>query len=399
MTREALDFDAFMEQHNPELQDLLRLGQSQAPTAVAPQPVIPSVENTPTPVMGNFLLPIATPIQPRPRTSPNRTSNNSLESWKQSGKNVAAKLGIAALAILGVTGGLVFASDVSHDAPVQVGTTMPANLAVEAPTTTSTVPVTVPETTPVTPPTTEAAPVESPDFSPVPGDIVGHLKFKVTCGEDIIIGEYSELDDVQDKVGHGDSFIDKKIPAVTPNVGCPERSDREKQHEAVTHTNYIGRPDRVRDGHYSSQNTTSDGSALDQSNPSGKVNFWQPLAGHKTSVKGNNIYITPVPGDDGNSVVEGHGSTWNAGFGDIGLLEVGDLGTLNREDGRNFTTQVIEKRVVPVSEYQDTIIKYSNPNQYRATITLSFCTGQQNGDPGTGDQYRTIVRLVVIGEN
>ncbi len=392
---DKLSIEAIRSQLDPAIQAVLNPGRGiQAPQVITEAPSAPTVTSADR--AGDWLDGLS--ARNLGWVEDNKPDRGTAEDLKGSFKRVAGAVGCFALVFLGVTAGLIGYSEFpprtgtsAQPKTEEVTTTLPP-----VPTTITVAPAPIiPETT------TTTAPAPEPPFTPKPGEPVGKFVLPdALCGAEVYIGEYSEIEDVNHVTGTGAGFIDQKIPDDTPDTGCDARTQREQERESETHTDFIGRPDRVRNGIYTSQNPTADGSSIGPGNPGGNANYWLPVAGHVTSVQGEGIYTSVLPGNPGNSVFSGHGSTFGAGFGDVALLKIGDRGEFERADGKNFHYEVIGKEVIPADQY-DKIIKYSNPDlgPDAATASIFYCTGTKNGDPGTGDAYRAVVRVVFTQAN
>ena len=232
----------------------------------------------------------------------------------------------------------------------------------------------------------EQVPVEPEQFLPKPGELVGVLRDPVTC-EEIQIIEYSEQEDIDllnEVTDIGDATIDFLTPDPTPNIGCDAADAREQAREAETGRNHIRRIERYRN------------SAITPDNPSGLVAHHQPVAGHQTSIKTTDaeqpVYLSVLPGQKGNAVLFGHGSTFSAAFADMALHQEGDTLFFDSEDGNTYEYRVVGFDIIKADNSFD-IYNYSYPgNEY--TMTLSWCV-DESGE--TGDKsHRAALRLIRV---
>ncbi len=81
---------------------------------------------------------------------------------------------------------------------------------------------------------------------------------------------------------------------------------------------------------------------------------------------------TPVPGEEGNSVLSGHRTTYTHPFGDLDLLDRGDkvMTSLGGQDA--VTYRVYKTSIVPEESYVDFVLR--QPDRARArTLTMFAC--------------------------
>lgn len=116
------------------------------------------------------------------------------------------------------------------------------------------------------------------------------------------------------------------------------------------------------------------------------ASYYQPIAVHLN----DNMY----PGEAGNFVVIGHGSTKNAAFADIVALKPGDEMTISRDDGKAYVYTYAERQVIKVPsindhspeaetkrrEFTSQVWGYKN-NGSTATAAIVRC-GDEQGNPG-----------------
>ncbi len=336
-----------------------------------------------------------------------RSYISSHEGAKISAIRVVKTLGYVALPLLAIPATLLVATEVSS---LTHGKTQKVAEAASAPTippqaievTTTQKPV---ETVPTTAKPVETTPTTAkPEFHPRPsnkpgviGDPVGVFKFPdVMCHEEVLVIETSEQEDADGIVDTGSATMDTKIPDPTPNLGCDARTQRINEIQAETGQNYTGRVERVRDG---SKAANYSASGVGPGNPSGKINFWQPVAIHTTSMENEDTYLSYLPCDTNDtirmhSVEMGHGSMYNAAFGDTGLLKQGDKVEFDRADGTKCTYEVITSHTVENKDYVEKIINYSNPN-YMSTMAIGYCS-DASGKPGSGDDHRYMTYLGLV---
>lgn len=230
----------------------------------------------------------------------------------------------------------------------------------EAPTTTTT----MPETTT----TTEAPrPVE---YEPQSDGFIGTIRVPALCLE-VEVYTYDESERINDIMGTGAALVDRLEPDSTPDTDCPERDRREAAKEAQGEY-FVTRSER------------------------GNVQY-QPIAGHEYNSNGlgpNSVY----PGQPGNSVVVGHGSTESAPFTELGLLVEGDQVFFDRSDDRTYELQVAETEIV--SAYSDEVYNsyfdFTHPTlgENGRTMTLGYCS-DENGNTGSS-AARQLVRLAEV---
>lgn len=217
---------------------------------------------------------------------------------------------------------------------------------------------------------TEAQPIT---FEAQPGEWIGVLTIPALC-ESIQIFEYSEQDKIEDLIGTGQALIDRKTPNPLPTNESCARIDQHEQQVEQTGRDYLSRSERVRP------------SAVSTENPSGKVDFWQPLAGHEQRTDG--MPTSVYPGQPGNSVFLGHGSTYSAPFADQPALLPGDVATFTRSDGREYTYSMIGYEVVDDSDWQK-VANYTLPG-VTSTLSTVMCSSAE-GETGSGTS-RYVVR-------
>ncbi|MDQ3158695.1 MAG: sortase, partial [bacterium] len=218
--------------------------------------------------------------------------------------------------------------------------------------------------------TTEPVPVV---FEAGPGESLGVLRIPALCEEIEVFG-YNEIENLNNIIGTGAAVVDKLEVDIVPDENCDLLDQREALAEADG-TEVITRSERTRTRLITSEN------------PNGNVDYWEPVAGHEQGLDGG--YTSVFPGQPGNVLFAGHGSTFSAAFADIGLLEPGDQVTFDRADGRTFTYEVIISEVLPNNDYSP-FLHYSHPD-YDSTMTIYRC-GDVNGASGS-DVARYAVRL------
>jgi hypothetical protein len=239
-------------------------------------------------------------------------------------------------------------------------TTQPATTTTEAPTTT---------TTTATPEQTTVA------FEAGPGELVGTLRAPSICLETEIFG-FSEQEKTEVRtgetyhptIGNGDAIIDQLRPEDNIVASCPEVEAKEAQVQAETGINHTTRRE------YGAQQ-------------------YQAVAGHEQHANGG--YLAPFPGQEGNTVIAGHGSTYSAPFSDINFLNSGENVYFDRADGTTITYEVIGQETLPNNDY-DPFLNYQNPN-YPNTITIYRC-GDIDGTTGSAN-IRVAVRLGQVDVN
>ena len=223
--------------------------------------------------------------------------------------------------------------------------------------------------------TTEAPKVVAP-FEAKVGEMVGVLEIPGIC-EEIQVIEYSEQEDLDGLVGTGAATIDRKIPDPTVTEHCENVEAYEQRVEQETVRNHITRAERTRP------------SAITSDNPEGHVNKLQPIAGHATSASGDG-YLSVFPGQEGNAVIVGHGSTFSAPFADLAALKNGDIAIFRRADGRTFIYEMVHKEILDDEDYLD-MLNYSHPDSDK-TLTLFMCV---DADGNTGSSAkRYVVRMI-----
>jgi sortase A len=93
--------------------------------------------------------------------------------------------------------------------------------------------------------------------------------------------------------------------------------------------------------------------------------------------------LTPFPGQEGNSAIAGHRTTYGAPFGEVGELEAGDEIEITTVQG-TFTYTVYDKLVVAPSAFEVLDADPTKP----ATLTLTTCN----------PKYSAAQRLIVKAE-
>ncbi len=345
----------------------------------------PSLENTP--VNGvDFAAPtgLDAPIVDTPK----KKMTDGRESLIRSTKTVSKRVGVIAtgavclnMALVGL-GSINSAEDaVAADNRVEIEVSTTQTTEKKPATTTTNAPTTTEVEAPTT--TTTAAP-EAPRFLPKPGEDVGVLTL-FGC-EDILVKEHSQAEDVPGNprgIGSGFGTLDFLTPDLTPNIGqCETINNREQELESITGVNYIDRSERTRESLINNL----------LPNPNGNVSLYQPIAGHSTSMEYPDKYVSVLPGEAGNSVIDAHGSTFNAAFADLGLLKSGDLVPFARADGRNFVFEVVEYEIVSDSDFFGEIRDYSHPDN-ESTLSIFMCV-DEDGNTGKATN-RYVVRLVL----
>jgi sortase A len=83
---------------------------------------------------------------------------------------------------------------------------------------------------------------------------------------------------------------------------------------------------------------------------------------------------TPLPGQEGNSAIAGHRTTYGAPFGDLDQLTEGDLIQVRTLQG-NFEYRVSEQLIVSPSEIEviNPTVDPNDPEGFLATLTLTTC--------------------------
>lgn len=235
---------------------------------------------------------------------------------------------------------------------------------VEETTTTSSTTTTTTPTTTQAPPTTEApAPtIPAPEaviYTAPVNEVIGTFRVPVLCAN-IEFKTFSEAEKIDGVIGTGNAQIDKLVPEPNPVAECPEADAREAEKEAELGENIITRRERGADQYLA-------------------------IAGHEQRADGQ--YITPFPGQPGNSVIAGHRSTFNVAFGDLPLLNQGDVAYFDRSDGTTFTYKMVGSEIL--SGYNDTDIRnYSHPED-ASTLTTYMCSDAE-GRAGSAENRYTV---------
>ncbi len=125
------------------------------------------------------------------------------------------------------------------------------------------------------------------------------------------------------------------------------------------------------------------------------------------------------PGEQGNVLFLLHGSTKNAGGGDLPALKAGDIMNINRLiDGNKYTFKFVEKEIIAVNKdgsltdeerqkqiargYGEDVTYGEVANTYfghekESTITFQICT-DRDGDTGSA-KARTLFRFVLVDQD
>lgn len=137
--------------------------------------------------------------------------------------------------------------------------------------------------------------------------------------------------------------------------------------------------------------------------------------------------LSVYPGQDGNAYFLAHGSTKNAGGGDLPALKAGDALTMERSiDGNTYTYMYVGKEVINVDKngaltgaereiqmakgfgenvtFRDVAYNYSHPDtRYKGYATIQICSdsdGVPGGVNGVGAaEARTLLRFIRIDAN
>lgn len=283
-----------------------------------------------------------------------------------SARRVASGIGWAAVGACVVVGSLFGAASIlDDDTPSATAEVKPPSPAMES--------KKQELDTAATPPVTEApAPVM---FEASPDERIGTLSIPAIC-EEIEVYAFSEQEKIDDLVGKGQALVDRLVRDETPTEYCEIADQREAEIEA-------------QNGPIKRRNEWQRASATTSENPSGDVDYWQPIAGHEQRADGG--YTSVFPGQIGNTVLAGHRSTYNAAFGDISLLKEGDRATFLRDDGKVLPYTMVEAEILPGDD--DTPIRlYTHPDS-PSTMTLYACS-DENGRAGS-DIARYTVRFVL----
>lgn len=234
----------------------------------------------------------------------------------------------------------------------------------ESPDTSSSLPTT---TTELPPPTLYEAKI---------GDVIGVLKIPALC-EEVQVVAYNEQERAQALIGQGSAVLDIKNPDPSKTENCDIADEREQAFEQ-SDKEFIRRAERIRPG-----------SGVGPGNPSGQVNFWQPIAGFEMSA--NNRATSFFPGQPGNAVISGHGSTFSAPFADLGLLKTGDPLHFIRSDGRHLAYKIVATEVVN-NDNLIPIYNYSHPDN-ASTLTIYMCSDAEGRTGSSAKRY--VVRAVL----
>jgi sortase (surface protein transpeptidase) len=298
-----------------------------------------------------------------PKTKPERRPFNRT-------RNLAKGVGAFSLsfAVMGGAYSSVHKPSSSSEGKSKTEQIAPPATALETTTTTTEIQPTTTalETTTTTP--------EAP-FSVEPGQVMAYINLpsieeQVTIFE--MSKEHAQAATINNRGGEQLSPIDQLIPDETPNV------DNEQVRQWAEETGAITREHRIRG---SSQ---------------GNANQWESVAGH---TQGDTIL--PDPNHAGNSVIFGHGSTFNAAFANLGALRENDPLIMLRADGKVLNYTFIEKEIMDapnLNDRADVERALRHMNEYRngdgkKYVTLYHC-GDRNGLPGD-DSTRVIFRFML----
>jgi sortase A len=101
---------------------------------------------------------------------------------------------------------------------------------------------------------------------------------------------------------------------------------------------------------------------------------------------------TQMPGHEGNTAIAGHRTTYNAPFGDLDQLAIGDEISVQTPAQGSFTYKVTEQRVVDPSEVSvlDPTPDPARPGHNLATLTLTTC------NPKYSAEQRLIIKAQLV---
>lgn len=244
--------------------------------------------------------------------------------------------------------------------------------------TTSTTPETISTTTPEAPVVTYEAEVGEEIgliLSPAECNIIVHLK-QVTVEQEMQMGDVNRTSPLDER-----SLLPSELRRVQE---CAE--------EVIERANSMGyptRPERDRFARNKSLYPTIDGQ--------------QTTAGDYKAIAG--LSISVYPGQRGNIVVFGHGSTESSPYNDAGALKRGDKKYILRSDGMILEYTVLgEQELIPVNnKTTDLIYNYTegidpSTGEYNASyLTEYYCVGA-DGRPGS-DTHRAVVRSVMTNDS
>jgi sortase (surface protein transpeptidase) len=283
-----------------------------------------------------------------------------------------------ALFVVGVGGSMIGQSLLQGGSSSEQVETSPSPAQAEEPTTqpsNETLPLAEPTaaTTEATTTTTEFVP-----YSAEEGQLIGTLSMPNICEDSVEIYAQHENNMVQDGTTGEWSFavdapINYRNPDATPRADCVQTAGYAASQRAGSNPGYRQRPER--DNKVSNQ---------------GSAAQWQPVAVHEMNDTG---ILSVYPGQGGNAVLMGHGSTYSAAFADTGALQPGNEVVFSRSDGKQFTYRAVGYEIMPAGpESRNQLYNWSHPDS-PATLTLFSCSNAE-GEPGSST-HRLVWRFVL----
>lgn len=299
--------------------------------------------------------PAPVPAQPHEKHLPSRT--------RKAGR---AMISIAALPVIGVAS---FFAVTAIDAQARdVAPERAAEAAPQSPTATTELATTTTEA-PVTTTTEAVTTTTMPEvpFSAEIGELSGTLSIPSVCEDSIEIYEQDENDVVYDSSTDEwhfseDAPINMRELDETPLEYCDEMPDLPYQ-------------DRLERN--------------DKASNLGDASQFQPVVVHEQNANGpRSVY----PGQEGNAVLFGHRTTYNATLNNVEALQPGAFIFYERPDGEMFTYRVVGHEVIAATD-NDVLYEWSHPDS-KATLTLVACS-KPDGTP-TSSSHRYLVRAVMV---
>jgi len=219
------------------------------------------------------------------------------------------------------------------------------------------IPITTPETT--------------VPFSAQAGEKIGTMYVEDWCWDSVEVYEQDESDEVYDSAEgewkfKPDAPINRLTPDETPLEACITIEEYARANPMHTTRQEWSKP-------------SSRGSAAQH----------QPVAVHERTAEGPR---TVWPGQEGNAVIYGHGSTYSAPFADARALNPGSLVFFARSDERVLTYRIVGYEVIPADE-EDRISNWSHPDS-KSTLTFVNCVDSQ-GINGS-NTHRLATRAVMV---
>ncbi|TXG76731.1 class E sortase [Patescibacteria group bacterium] len=267
---------------------------------------------------------------------------------------------VGAASFFGVTAISTQVRDVVPDRAAEAAS-QPSTATTELAVTTTEAPVTT---------TTEAATTTTmPEvpFSAEIGELSGTLSIPSICEDSIEIYEQDENDVVYDSSTDEwhfseDAPINMRELDETPLEYCEEMPDLPYQ-------------DRLERN--------------DKASNLGDASRFQPVVVHEQNANGpRSVY----PGQEGNAVLFGHRTTYNAALNNVEALQPGAFIFYVRPDGEMFTYRVVGHEVIAATD-NDVLYEWSHPDS-KATLTLVACS-KPDGTP-TSSSHRYLVRAVMV---